>query len=68
MQESVFRTIKILILINIFLLPFIVTIQNIVIRFIIGLFIGFSFITILSFSGKMQNLNEKNNLNNEERH
>ena len=61
MQESVFRTIKLLILINIFLVPFIIAVQNIIIRFIIGLFIGFSFILLLSFSSKIESLCKKNN-------
>lgn len=59
MKGSVFRTIRLLILANIFLIPFVVAIQNIVIRFVIGLFIGFSFITLLSFTSKIQNLYEK---------
>lgn len=59
MKSSVFRTIKLLIFGNIFLMPFVVTTQNITIRFVIGLFIGFSFIALLSFTSKMQNLYEK---------
>lgn len=59
MRGSIFRTIKLLILVNIFLIPFIVAVQNIAIRFIIGLFIGFSFILLLSFSSKMQSLYKK---------
>lgn len=59
MKGSIFRTIRLLILANIFLIPFVVAIQNIVIRFVIGLFIGFSFITLLSFTSKIQNLYEK---------
>jgi hypothetical protein len=59
MQESVFRTIKLLIFINIFLIPFTIAVQNIIIRFIIGLFTGFSFIVLLSFSSKLQNLCKK---------
>lgn len=59
MKGSVFRTIRLLILANIFLIPFVVAIQNIVIRFVIGLFIGFSYITLLSFTSKIQNLYEK---------
>ncbi|WP_138207001.1 ribonuclease BN [Haloimpatiens lingqiaonensis] len=59
MKGSIFRTIRLLILANIFLIPFVVTIQNIVIRFVIGLFIGFSYITLLSFTSKIQNLYEK---------
>jgi len=61
MQESVFRTIKLLILINIFLVPFSIVVQNIFIRFTIGLFTGFSFIVLLSFSSKLQNICKKNN-------
>lgn len=61
MQESVFRTIKLLILINIFLVPFIIAVQNTIIRFTIGLFTGFSFILLLSFSSKMESFYEKNN-------
>jgi len=60
MQESVFRTIKLLILINIFLIPYTIIVQNIFIRFTIGLFTGFSFIVLLSFSNKLQNLYKKN--------
>jgi hypothetical protein len=59
MKGSIFRTIRLLILANIFLIPFVVAIQNIVIRFVIGFFIGFSFIALLSFTSKMQNLYEK---------
>ena len=59
MKSSVFRTIKLLIFGNIFLIPFVVTTQNITIRFVIGLFIGFSYITLLSFTSKIQNLYEK---------
>ncbi|SHJ25573.1 hypothetical protein SAMN02745176_02936 [Lutispora thermophila DSM 19022] len=61
MRGSIFRTIKLLILINIFLVPFIIAVQNIIIRFIIGLFIGFSFILLLSFSSKIESLCKKNN-------
>ena len=61
MSGSIFRTIKLLILINIFLVPFIIAVQNIIIRFIIGLFIGFSFILLLSFSSKIESLCKKNN-------
>ena len=61
MRESVFRTIKLLVLTNIFLIPFIIAVQNIIIRFTIGLFTGFSFIVLLSFSSKLQNLYKKNN-------
>ena len=61
MQESVFRTIKSLILINIFLVPFTIVVQNIFMRFTIGLFTGFSLIVLLSFSSKLQNLYNKNN-------
>jgi hypothetical protein len=61
MQESVFKTIKLLIFINIFLIPFTIVVQNIFIRFTIGLFTGFSFIVLLSFSSKLQNLYNKNN-------
>ncbi len=59
MQGSVFRTVKLLILINIFLVPFIIAVQNIIIRFIIGLFIGFSFVLLLSFSSKIESLCKK---------
>ena len=61
MKESIFRTIRLLILINIFLLPFVIAVQSIIIRFAIGLFIGFSFLLLLSFSSKMESLYEKNN-------
>jgi len=59
MSGSIFRTIKLLILINIFLVPFIIAVQNIIIRFTIGLFTGFSFIVLLSFNSKLQNLCKK---------
>ena len=59
MQRSVFRTIKLLIFINIFLIPFTIVVQNIFIRFTLGLFRGFSFIVLLSFSSKLQNLCKK---------
>ncbi|ODM26872.1 hypothetical protein A7W90_11975 [Clostridium sp. Bc-iso-3] len=62
MKGSIFRTIRLLILANIFLIPFVVTIQNIVIRFVIGLFIGFSFIILLSFTSKIQRMYEKGKL------
>ena len=61
MQGSVFRTIKLLILINIFLVPFTIIVQNIFIRFTIGLFTGFPFIVLLSFSSKLQSICKKNN-------
>ncbi|XOQ45299.1 MAG: Phage protein [Clostridium sp.] len=62
MRGSVFRTIKLLILGNIFLIPFAVATQNIVIRLIIGLLIGFSFIMLLSFTSKIQGMYDKNKL------
>jgi phosphoglycerol transferase MdoB-like AlkP superfamily enzyme len=60
MTGSIFKTIRFLILINIFLLPFVIAVQNVIIRFVIGLFLGFSFIVLLSFSSKLQNLYKKN--------
>nr|THJ76762.1 ribonuclease BN [Acetivibrio thermocellus] len=62
MRGSIFRTIKLLILTNIFLTPFVVAVQNIAIRFIIGLLIGFSFIILLSFTSKIQKMYEKGKL------
>ncbi|AEV66952.1 hypothetical protein Clocl_0208 [Acetivibrio clariflavus DSM 19732] len=60
MTGSIFKTIRFLTLINIFLLPFVIAVQSVIIRFVIGLFLGFSFIVLLSFSSKMRNLYEKN--------
>ena len=60
MTGIIFKTIRFLTLINIFLLPFVIAVQSVIIRFVIGLFLGFSFIVLLSFSSKMRNLYEKN--------
>lgn len=62
MRESIFRTIRLLILGDIFLIPFSIAVQSIAIRFIIGLLIGFSFIILLSFTSKMQRMSEKGKL------
>jgi uncharacterized MnhB-related membrane protein len=62
MRGSIFRTIKLLILGNIFLIPFSIAVQSIVIRFIIGLLIGFSFIILLSFTSKIQRMYENGKL------
>ncbi|PNT90362.1 ribonuclease BN [Clostridium thermosuccinogenes] len=62
MRGSIFRTIKLLMLANIFLIPFSIAVQSIVIRFIIGLLIGFSFIILLSFTSKIQRMYEKGKL------
>ena len=60
MTGSIFKTIRFLTLINIFLLPFVIAVQSVIIRFVIGLFLGCSIIVLLSFSSKMRNLYEKN--------
>ena len=49
MTGIIFKTIRFLTLINIFLLPFVIAVQSVIIRFVIGLFLGFSFIVLLSF-------------------
>jgi hypothetical protein len=60
MKSSVFRTVKLLILGNIFLIPFSVVAQNIIIRFILGLLAGISFIIFLSFIVKIETIYTKN--------
>ncbi|ODM26916.1 hypothetical protein A7W90_12235 [Clostridium sp. Bc-iso-3] len=59
MSQSIYRTIKLIIFVNIFLIPFTVAIENIIIRLAIGLFSGFSFIVLLSFIHKLQNTCKK---------
>ncbi|HBX49098.1 MAG TPA: ribonuclease BN [Clostridiaceae bacterium] len=59
MKSSVFRTIKLLILGNIFLIPFSIVIQNTAIRFILGLLAGISFIILLSFTIKIETIYTK---------
>jgi uncharacterized MnhB-related membrane protein len=60
MKSSVFRTIKLLILGNIFLIPFSIVVQNIIIRFFLGLLAGISFIILLSFTIKIETIYTKN--------
>ncbi|MDK2919843.1 MAG: hypothetical protein PWQ37_2576 [Candidatus Petromonas sp.] len=59
MRHSVFITIKLVILISIFLIPFAVTSENILIRFIAGSLLGISLIIFLSFTLKVQSAFEK---------
>ena len=47
MRHSVFLTIKLVILMNIFLIPFAVISENIIIRFIAGSLLGMSLIIFL---------------------
>ncbi|OOO64651.1 hypothetical protein BS638_10400 [Clostridium tepidum] len=56
MQSSVFRTVKLLIFGNIFLIPFYIAIRSIFIRLLFGLIIGTSLIIMLSFTNKVQKL------------
>ena len=52
MRHSVFLTTKLIILISMFLLPFTVISENILIRFIAGSLLGMSLIIFLSFTAK----------------
>ena len=54
MRPSVFKTVKLLIFGNIFLIPFSIVVKNIAIRFIIGSLSGISYIVILSFITKTE--------------
>lgn len=60
MKSSVFRTVKLVILGNIFLIPFSIVVQNIIIRFFLGLLAGISFIILLSFTIKIETIYTKN--------
>jgi hypothetical protein len=59
MRHSVFITIKLVILISIFLIPFAVIAENIIVRFIAGSLLGMSLIIFLSFTAKVQSVFEK---------
>ncbi|WP_094549730.1 ribonuclease BN [Petroclostridium xylanilyticum] len=54
MRHSVFRTLKLLILGNIFLIPLSIVVENLIIRLIIGSVAGISFIMLLSFITKIE--------------
>lgn len=56
MKSSVFRTVKLLIFVNIFLIPFSIAIRSIFIRLLLGLIIGASLIIMLSFTNKLEKL------------
>lgn len=60
MKSSIFRTIKLVLLGNIFLIPFSIVVQNIIIRFFLGLLAGISFIIFLSFIVKIETIYTKN--------
>ena len=68
MRPSVFKTVKLLIFGNIFLIPFSIVVKNIAIRFIIGSLSGISYIVILSFITKTECYIQKNELSNVKRH
>jgi len=59
MRHSVFKTVKLIILISIFLIPFAVISENILIRLFSGSIIGTSLIILLSFTIKVQSVFEK---------
>lgn len=59
MRHSVFLTIKLVILMSIFLLPFTVISENIFVRFIAGSLLGIFLIILLSFTIKVQSAFEK---------
>lgn len=59
MRHSVLSTIKLVILIGIFLIPFAVISENILIRFIAGSLLGISLIILLSFTVKVQSVFDK---------
>lgn len=59
MRHSVFLTTKLVILISMFLLPFTVISENILIRFIAGSLLGIFLIMLLSFTAKVQSVFEK---------
>lgn len=54
MRHSVFTTLKLLILGNIFLIPLSIVVENLIIRLIIGSVAGISFIMLLSFITKIE--------------
>ncbi|MEL5899709.1 ribonuclease BN [Clostridium sporogenes] len=61
MKSSVFRTMKLLILGNIFLIPFSISMRSIFIRLLLGLTIGSSLIIMLSFTYKLEKLYGEDN-------
>lgn len=56
MKSSVFGTVKLLILGNIFLIPYYIAIRSIFIRLLLGLIVGASLIIMLSFTSKLEKL------------
>ncbi|WP_129724469.1 ribonuclease BN [Xylanivirga thermophila] len=59
MRHSVFTTIKLVILVSIFLLSFTIIAENIFIRFIAGSLQGIFLIILLSFTVKVQSFFKK---------
>ena len=59
MRHSVFITIKLVILMSMFLLPFTIITENMFIRFIAGSLQGIFLIMLLSFTLKVQSAFEK---------
>ena len=59
MRHSVFITIKLVILMSMFLLPFTIITENMFIRFIAGSLQGIFLIMLLSFTAKVQSVFEK---------
>ncbi len=59
MRHSVFLTIKLVILMSMFLLPFTIITENIFIRFIAGSLQGIFLIMLLSFTVKVQSYFKK---------
>lgn len=59
MRHSVFLTIKLLILMSMFLLPFTIITENMFIRFIAGSLQGIFLIMLLSFTVKVQSYFKK---------
>jgi len=59
MRHSVFWTIKLVILMSMFLIPFAVISENIIIRFIAGSLQGIFLIILLSFTVKVQSYFKK---------
>jgi len=60
MRHSVFITIKLVILTSIFLIPFTIIAENILIRLIAGSLLGLLLIILLSFTIKVQSVFQKN--------
>ncbi|SCN23624.1 hypothetical protein N3C_1390 [Clostridium sp. N3C] len=63
MRHSVFLTIKLVILMSMFLLPFTIITENIFIRFIAGSLQGIFLIMFLSFTVKVQSYFKKDKKN-----